>query len=155
MKMVIGLGNPGAQYKNNRHNAGHMLADFLQSKHVCDMKLMKTDCYMNTSGKFVKKIVAGNNVDLANLYVAHDDLDIPLGKFKIQLATGPKVHNGLESIENELGTADFWRIRIGVDNRTADRRVNGEQYVLEDFTDEEMKQLTEVFSQILAHPLLK
>jgi len=151
MKVCIGLGNPGFQYQKNRHNVGHMFIDFLKTKNAVlsagrqDLELIKTDCFMNVSGKFVKKHVSSST--LQALYVVHDDLDIPLGKFKIQFGTGPKLHNGIRSIEDELGTNEFWRIRIGVDNR-GENKVDGETYSLEDFTEEEHKQLQSVFENV-------
>ncbi len=105
------------------------------------MKILiaKPQTFMNRSGEAVSKIVNFYHIPLENVYIAHDDLDIPLGSFKVQKGTGPKLHNGLASIEEKLGTVDFWRIRIGVDNREGNRSLSGEAYVLQDFTDEEMK----------------
>lgn len=103
---------------------------------------------MNESGKYIKQKVSGLGFRISDLVVVHDDLDIPLGKFKIQLGVGPKVHNGVESVERELGTKDFWRVRIGVDNRDPEARIPGDEYVLQDFTKEEMKVLENVFPQI-------
>ncbi len=149
MKVFVGLGNPGDKYKNNRHNVGHMFVDFcikrLTSSRVNEFKYLKTDCFMNVSGKFVKQHVL--RFKLQDLYVVHDDLDIPLGKFKIQFGTGPKLHNGILSIEEELETNEFWRVRIGVDNRV-ESKIDGETYSLQDFTDEELKQLQTVFENI-------
>lgn len=105
---------------------------------------------MNLSGKFVRKYVNANRIPAEDLFVAHDDLDIPLGSFKIQHASGPKIHNGILSIENELGTDAFWRIRIGVDSRPSGkpRALSGEQYVLSDFSPDERALLTEVFERV-------
>jgi PTH1 family peptidyl-tRNA hydrolase len=103
---------------------------------------------MNESGVFVKKLVDQYKLEPSNLYIAHDDLDIPLGAYKIQLGVGPKVHNGVNSVEEELGTKDFWRVRIGVDNRKPDDRTSGEEYVLQDFTAEERKALDGVIQEI-------
>ncbi len=105
---------------------------------------------MNESGKFVKKIATNYELPTTNLYIVHDDLDIPLGQYKIQFGVGPKVHNGILSIENSLNTKDFWRIRIGIDNRSPAKRETGEQYVLEDFTKEELEILKQVQDDIIA-----
>ena len=103
---------------------------------------------MNTSGTVVKQVLKKHpEITTSQLYIVHDDLDIPLGKFKIQFGTGPKLHNGIRSIEDELGTNEFWRIRIGVDNR-GENKVDGETYSLEDFTEEEHKQLQSVFENV-------
>ena len=154
MKTLIGLGNPGDKYKNNRHNVGHMFIDYLKTKNS-ELRTIKTDCFMNISGKFVSSCVTRYKLQVSrDLYVVHDDLDIPLGKCKIQFGTGPKLHNGILSIEEELGTSEFWRIRIGVDNRgenlPAGRqgKIDGETYSLQDFTEEERKQLHTVFEKI-------
>ena len=138
MKLIVGLGNPGEKYKNSRHNTGYVFVDELKEVRLPkDVVLKKTDTFMNESGSFVKRMVDQYKVDPSDLYIAHDDLDIPLGSFKIQFGVGPKVHNGVNSVEETLGTKEFWRIRIGVDNRKSDDRTQGEEYVLQDFTSEE------------------
>jgi len=157
-KLIIGLGNPGSQYQNNRHNVGHMFVDKVlisKSKVLSNLKIKKTDTFMNESGRSVKKITKNDEILTTNLYVVHDDLDIPLGKFKIQFGVGPKVHNGLDSVEQELGTKDFWRVRIGVDNRVSDNRIPGEQYVLQDFTSEELEILNNSFPEIWKNLILR
>lgn len=141
MKLVIGLGNPGAKYLKNRHNVGHMFVDFSK-------RGAKTDTFMNDSGKFVRKLVNKGQVAGSDLYIVHDDLDIPLGQYKIQFGVGPKVHYGIQSVERELGTKDFWRVRVGVDNRDPNDRMAGEDYVLQDFTGEELETLKGVFDAI-------
>jgi PTH1 family peptidyl-tRNA hydrolase len=169
MKILIGLGNPGEKYQNNRHNVGHMFIDYLfnelTSLRVDELReknkliakvfssnnliLAKTFTYMNNSGKAIKIILNTLHVSRDTLYIIHDDLDIPLGKFKIQFAQGPKLHNGIKSIEETLKSKDFWRIRIGVDNRKKENWIDGETYVLQDFLPEEKKFLTQqVFPKI-------
>ncbi len=150
MKLIIGLGNPGTKYLKNRHNVGHMFVDFLEKQGgLRGFQLSKTDCYMNQSGGFVRRMLASHkSASPTDLYIVHDDLDIPLGKFKISFGTGPKVHNGVNSVSDALGTEDFWRIRIGVDARTPDNRVDGESYVLQDFIQEERVILDMVFAYI-------
>lgn len=150
MKVIVGLGNPGIKYVNNRHNVGHMVVDVLQSLKLKD-KILKSDKYMNDSGLFIKKLRAKySKMQMSDLYIIHDDLDIPLGSFKIQFGKGPKGHNGILDIEEKLGTSEFWRVRVGVENRDKglEIRVKGEQYVLEDFTDEEKLILGGVIKQI-------
>ncbi len=100
--------------------------------------LVKPQLFMNQSGQVVAQIARFYKVDLANLWIIHDDLDIHLGEYKIQLGVGPKVHNGLSSIELALGNKNFWRVRLGIDNREPPRRA-GEDYVLADFLPEERK----------------
>jgi len=186
MKLIVGLGNPGEKYANNRHNVGFQFLDFLienlsleiqksniksqnysakfkNNKYlqsvVAEFKklfvLAKPLTFMNKSGAAVKKCVTCYMLHAqSDLIVIHDDLDIPLGKFKIQSGTGPQLHNGVESIEAALKTKDFLRIRIGVDNRSPDNRIDGETYVLQDFENEEKRLITgSVFLKILKHPL--
>lgn len=106
---------------------------------------------MNESGKFFKDTLHVIRSTLHNLIVIHDDLDIPLGKFHIQKGVGPKLHNGLESIEQNLKSKDFWRLRIGVDNRLPERWTDGIKYVLQDFLSEEKIKLEkEVFPKIFS-----
>jgi PTH1 family peptidyl-tRNA hydrolase len=154
MILIIGLGNPGPKYQNNRHNVGHLFVNYLvkglTGLRVNELRIVKTDCYMNESGKFVSKLANSRNSQIDNLIIIHDDLDIPLGKFHIQFASGPQLHNGLESIEQHLKTKDFWRVRIGVDNRPLDKRILGETYSLQNFLPDEKKLLeSEIFPKIL------
>jgi len=172
MKLIVGLGNPGEKYKNNRHNIGFLFVDFL----VKDVSMFKDDKYsesqitkiinnkdeilvakpmtfMNKSGITVKKLFINNKLKIEDLIVIHDDLDIPLGKFHVQVGVGPQLHNGLESIEQILKNKEFTRVRIGVDARPPRSenvyRVDGETYVLEDFTPEEKNILEkEMFPKI-------
>lgn len=160
MVLIIGLGNPGKKYANNRHNAGHMFVDYIlesqkskvkSQKYNSKVKIMKTDCFMNLSGIFVKKLTEKFKIKNEKLIVVHDDLDIPLGKFHIQFASGPQLHNGLESIEQHLKTKDFWRIRIGVDARKPEQKIPGETYTLQNFLTDEKKLLEiEIFPKIFS-----
>jgi PTH1 family peptidyl-tRNA hydrolase len=173
MKLIVGLGNPGEKYANNRHNVGFMFAEFLAEKlkgekpafkkdkysgsetlqiDVVNDKLIvaKPQTYMNNSGVAVSKLMINNSILKENLIIAHDDLDIPLGIMHIQSGVGPQLHNGLESIEKHLKTRDFMRVRIGVDARTRENWTSGESYVLNDFKPEEKQILLEkVFPRIM------
>lgn len=158
MKLIIGLGNPGEKYAGNRHNAGYMVVDKLtrtpELQIPRQVKILKTNTFMNDSGTFVKKLignwkrVTGSAVEIGNLVIVHDDLDLPLGGWKMQIGKGPKVHGGINDIEQKLGTKVFTRIRVGVDRRTSEDRTPGEDYVLQDFTKEERKILDNVVDEI-------
>lgn len=173
MKVIVGLGNPGKKYEKNRHNIGHIfidwMADQIQSSTPKDssflprstssrrkgeptgqeFKAFKTDTFMNNSGQAVKKYVSRFKLQVSSdLLIVHDDLDIKLGEYKIQKGKGPRLHNGIESIEKSLGTTDFWRVRIGVDNRDPEKRIPGEKYVLQDFSQEENIILENLFPKI-------
>lgn len=144
MKLIIGLGNLGEKYKNNRHNVGYMVADYSKKT-----KVFKTNTFMNDSGSFVSSQLKKTDIDFSKLYIIHDDLDIKLGEYKIQFGKGPKDHNGLNDIYDQLGTKEFWHIRIGVDNRDAVNRTLGEEYVLKDFTNEEMIVVKKIINKVL------
>lgn len=161
---LIGLGNPDAKYAKNRHNIGFMFVDWLAKElkvtwkydkyaraelAKSDYLLAKPQTYMNNSGESVKKIISNSKLLTTNIFVIHDDLDMRLGNFKVQMGVGPKRHNGVDSVEHHLKTDEFWRIRIGVDNRIQGKGIQGEAYVLSNFTKEELEQATSIFPQIL------
>lgn len=148
MKLVIGLGNPGKEYQNTRHNVGYLLTSALKVKKIPGLVAKKTNTFMNSSGLVVKKMLEKYKTDPKDLYVAHDDLDIALGEYKIQRGRGPKDHKGLKSIYKELGTRDFWHIRIGVENRNSEKKIVGEEYVLQDFKNEEQEKLEKVIHRV-------
>ncbi|MCL4397998.1 aminoacyl-tRNA hydrolase [Patescibacteria group bacterium] len=150
MKLLIGLGNPGEHYARNRHSAGKLLVKKMKEMgNPGDIRAMESESLMNDSGKFVAQLYNFYKITPDDLCIAHDDLDIPLGQYKIQKGIGPKVHYGVNSIEEALGTKDFWRIRIGIDNRNSQNRIPGEEYVLQNFTDEELVILDKVFDAII------
>ncbi len=152
MYLIVGLGNPGEKYKNNRHNVGHFFIDYLinefKNSQINKFRLYKTACYMNESGKFVKKLIRNPQSAIDQLIIVHDDLDIPLGKFRIDVGRGPKLHNGVESIEQYLKTKDFFRVRIGVDNRQVTGPIDGEAYVLQNFRPGEKNIIIHTFPKI-------
>lgn len=182
--LLAGLGNPGIKYEMNRHNAGFMFLDWLLTVQKTHLKmknssfafdkysnaelvkgeykthkaklptvLAKPQTFMNRSGQAVARLISEPTL----IFVAHDDLDIRLGAFKIQKGVGPKMHNGLDSIEQSLKSESFWRIRIGIDNRTSDNSIPGEPYVLSNFSKEESQILIETFPRVLSklHLLLE
>ena len=159
MKLVLGLGNHGEKYKKTRHNVGFMVVDELVRQMVNEEWLMdkkfnsllikhqpsiifsKPQTFMNDSGRAVASLASFYKLPAADIWVIHDDLDLRLGEYKIQLGVGPKLHYGISSVEEKLGKKDFWRVRIGVDNRTNDgeQRTRGEEYVLQDFSEKEIE----------------
>ena len=148
MELIIGLGNPGSSYVNTRHNTGSLVVDELQKvKLPKGVVLRKSGVFMNDSGVFVKKLVNQYKVDLSDLYVIHDDLDIKLGEYKIQLGHSPKDHNGIKSVDMELGSDQYWHVKIGIDNRPLDGRPMGIEYVLQNFSDEEREVLDSVVKE--------
>lgn len=166
MKLIVGLGNPGEKYKNTRHNVGFMFIEFMgRASRIMDRKLsdkfkseiieieykdqkmilFKPKTFMNESGKAVSAFLNYEKILVSDLIVVHDDLDLRLGEFKIQLAKGPKIHYGVNSIEEQLGTKDFMRVRIGVDNRNMENRTPGEAYVLQNLSEKEREILQDEF----------
>lgn len=167
MKLIVGLGNPGEKYQYNRHNVGFMIVERLldkiinnqitNSKQILNSKfqlnkrfnaevfqlehslLAKPQTFMNDSGKAVGAICRFYKVKYEDLYVLHDDLDITLGNYKIQFGKGPQVHNGLQSIEEKLGTDQFWNVRVGVENRAVrgNKGIPGVEYSLQNFAPQE------------------
>ena len=151
MKLIVGLGNPGTQYATTRHNVGFQYIDYLITNQLLDKqtKTLKPDTYMNRSGIAVAKKLNFYKLKPVDLIVIHDDLDLRLGEFKIQLGKGPKLHNGIESIEQLLKTKEFYRVRIGIDNRNPNNRISEESYVLQSFTLSELEILKQtVFPNI-------
>lgn len=149
MKLVVGLGNPGSKYVNTRHNAGFLVADKLSDN---DFLLLKPDKFMNRSGVVLKAFLKKHpKIEFKDIYMVHDDLDIELGKYKITFGKGPKVHNGLKSIYEQLGSKDFWHVRIGIDNRLKTGfKGTGEDYVLSNFRPEERIVVDRVIDQVVA-----
>ncbi len=106
---------------------------------------------MNRSGVVLKAFLKKHpKIKLDDVYVIHDDLDLTLGKFKLTFGRGPKVHNGLKSIYEQLGSKDFWHVRIGIDNRIKTGfRGTGEDYVLSRWRPEERVVIDKVIDQVL------
>ncbi|MDD5822934.1 MAG: aminoacyl-tRNA hydrolase [Firmicutes bacterium] len=133
MYLIAGLGNPGKEYENTRHNMGFKAIDALASEHGIEIKrskfrglygqgfiggekviLLKPQTYMNLSGGSVREAAMYFDIPRENLIVIYDDIDIPIRSIRIRKAGGPGTHNGMKSVVKELGIKDFPRIRIGV-----------------------------------------
>lgn len=146
--LVVGLGNPGAQYDGTRHNIGVDVVQVLSRRHGDRFRKSKElalvdevrigpervvlafpQTYMNESGQAVARLMHRHGIeDPAALVVVHDELDLPVGRFKIKRGGGLAGHNGLKSIKNHLHSDDFGRIRIGIDRPPGSQR--GADYVL-------------------------
>lgn len=147
MILVIGLGNPGKKYQNTRHNVGYMIIDELKKNELNNFILAKTGAFMNLSGPAVKKLTKRYSLDADKLIVIHDDIDIPVGEFKIQKGRGAAGHKGVQSIINELKTDDFWRIRVGICPKKG-KPENVEKFVLQKFTKEEEKEIIKARAEL-------
>lgn len=126
-----------------------------------EIMCVKPDTYMNESGRSAVAAVKWffdidptqqPNQELRNLLVFHDDLDLITGEYKLKFASGPRVHNGYNSVTESLQTNKFWSARIGIDNRDGERSIPGKAYVLQRFSPEERKLLDHAL-QILAEEL--
>lgn len=133
MKLVVGLGNPGKEYENTRHNTGRILVGLIEKKlEDQKIKFITPDTFMNNSGKAVAPLVKSKK-DLENLVVIYDDVDLPLGKIKISFNRSSGGHKGLGSIIKYLKTEEFLRIRIGISPVTPTgkiRKPKGEEAIL-------------------------
>ncbi len=134
IKLIVGLGNPTAEYEQTRHNAGFWLIDELAwqwkvglreekkfhgevargSYQGQDVWLLKPNTYMNLSGKAVAALAQFYKIQPNEILVVHDELDIACGKIRFKLGGGNGGHNGLKDIQAKLGTADFYRLRLGI-----------------------------------------
>lgn len=146
IKLIIGIGNPGEEYKNTYHNAGKAAVEHLIKKEVSDPDLAISECYMNQSGFCVKKFAKNRKIKTENILIVHDDADIELGKFKISFGRGSAGHKGIESIIKALGTKNFWRIRIGIRKPKNLTKAGG--LVLNKIKKTDKKTLEKVFEEI-------
>ncbi len=170
----MGLGNPGEEHEGTRHNVGFwvverlgVVGDALFSVRkkleseilvIGDLVLAKPTTYMNSSGRAVSKLLGYYKVSLDEFYVVHDDLDIALGEYKIQKGKGPKDHKGVESIEGNVGSKSFWRVRVGVENRGKENgrgqvgrahKISGRDYVLRKFSASEKEKIDKVIEKVV------
>ncbi|HEX4925127.1 MAG TPA: aminoacyl-tRNA hydrolase [Bdellovibrionales bacterium] len=163
--LIVGLGNPGPKYEKTRHNAGFLCLDHLLNRvanganfknehkaHVTRISigseqafLAKPQTYMNLSGESVQAIMHFYKIELANLVVAHDEVDLPFNQMKVQKNRGPGGHNGLKSINQHLGTQDYYRIKLGVGRPTVPMDVA--DFVLQNFSKDEEKLLPEFWAR--------
>ena len=162
--LIIGLGNPGREYRDNRHNVGFMLIDRLivrlnargmklQSKAIVtsaiyeERKLIlgKPQTYMNLSGQSVQGLINFYKIPLSKFMIASDDLDIPFGTIRIRASGGAGGQRGVASTIERLGTKDFPRIRIGIGRPPG--RMDPADYVLQNIPRDEMSTLSDVLNR--------
>ena len=154
--LIVGLGNPGREYRANRHNAGFMLLDRLVERHKwmgftkrqgkalittgqlapAALVLAKPQTFMNLSGQAVGALVRFYDVPLERLLVVVDEIDLPLGTLRLRPDGGSAGHNGMGSIIEQLGTETFPRLRLGVGRPPGVKAAAG--YVLRDFRGEDL-----------------
>jgi PTH1 family peptidyl-tRNA hydrolase len=165
---IVGLGNPGDEYRDSRHNAGRLALELIQEQFkfpdwmydkklnalMCDgkiarslVKLMLPETFMNNSGRAVKPLIKSQKA-AERLIVVYDEIDLPLGKAKMSFGRSSGGHKGVESIIRAVGTKDFLRVRIGIAPMTASGKIKkpqGEQavvdYVLGKFSKRDLEKL--------------
>ncbi|MFA5771062.1 MAG: aminoacyl-tRNA hydrolase [Patescibacteria group bacterium] len=181
MKIIVGLGNPGEQYKNTRHNSGWIFLDNLLPNanwktnkkfqaliyEEGDIIFVKPQTFMNESGQSVQKVLnyyglipkslglfKKKDEDLNEiLTVIQDDLDINFGEVKIAINSSSAGHRGIESIINNLKTKKFKRLRLGIKNELLRTRIPAEKFVLQPFNKEELTELKKMSSSYLLSDL--
>lgn len=146
MIIVAGLGNPGEKYKNTRHNIGSRIIDELEFLELENVILAKPKTFMNESGKAIKLLLKKYKAKTSDLWVIHDDIDLPIGKIRIVKNRGSAGHKGVESTIKELGKNDFVRFRIGIQPQEGKPK-NFENFVLQKFNKAEEKILKEIIEK--------
>jgi PTH1 family peptidyl-tRNA hydrolase len=162
MKAIVGLGNPGDQYRDTRHNVGFMVVDEMARRH--DMRwrtegrvsfakhfgtpefvVAKPHTFMNLSGFAVAEFANYRHIDVGDLLVVVDDVDLPLGRMRARARGSAGTHNGLKSVVEQLGTSEFPRLRVGVGR--GDRRRDLADYVLATFEQTEKAVLEDIIAR--------
>lgn len=162
--LIVGLGNPGREYKDNRHNFGFMLIDRIsvrlnarlsrvQAKALVGtvnyegdkLILAKPQTYMNLSGQSIQGLARFYKLPLENMIVAYDDLDLPFGTIRIRPGGGPGGQKGVASAIERLGTKDFRRLRLGIGRPPG--RMDPSAYVLQDFAKGDLSLLSEILDR--------
>lgn len=148
MILIVGLGNPGKKFEKTRHNVGSRVIGELEFLNLKNVVLAKPTTFMNESGKAVKKLTHDLRLTTNNLWVIHDDLDLPLGKIRISVGRGSAGHKGVQSIINELKTKNFTRFRIGIKPTTHNLQLKTiDKFVLQKFDKEEEKIVKKVIKK--------
>ena len=163
MFLIAGLGNPGVKYEKTRHNIGFMVIDTMTKnlssstninkstfqanviKSANDL-LVKPQTFMNNSGQSIVAIKEYYKIELDDIIVIHDDLDLPFGSVKFKIGGGHGGHNGLRSIDAHCGK-EYIRIRVGIGKPAFKNDVVN--YVLSDFSKEELNQLEDIITHII------
>jgi len=165
MLLLVGLGNPNPNNTNNRHNVGFLLIDEINKKfklskqkpkfkgllttgNINEQKVyaIKPLTFMNSSGICIKELIEYFKIDVKDVFVFHDDMDIDLGKVKVKFGGSNAGHNGIESIDKNIGK-NYSRIRIGIGR--PQKNSTGADYVLDNFSNEEKDNMQEVAKNII------
>lgn len=161
MTVIIGLGNPGKQFKNTRHNVGFAIVDKFAEKNNFpefrlekksnalisennDVVIVKPQTFMNDSGKAVKSLTTHHPLQTTNIVIVHDDIDLPVGKIKIIKERGSAGHKGVESIIKAIGNKGLVRFRIGIGSNN---KIEALKIVLKKFSKNEQKIIEEIIQK--------
>jgi len=162
--LIVGLGNPGNEYKNTRHNVGFMAIDFMAPEATWKKEknaltacgeidgtsviFVKPQTFMNNSGDAVGALMTFYKIPLENIVVIHDDMDLKVGTMREKVGGGSAGHNGIKSIDNAIGK-DYRRIRIGIGHpRDFESPIDPADWVLGKFDNEQLKQIKSVIKSI-------
>ena len=165
MLLLVGLGNPGPNNSNNRHNIGFKIIDAINEKfglskqkpkfkgllttgNIDDKKVyaIKPLTFMNNSGVCIKELIDYFKIDAKNVFVFHDDMDIDMGKIRAKFGGSSAGHNGIESIDKSIGK-DYSRVRVGIGKPKISKKVNS--HVLEDFNENEEEVMQDITNNIV------
>jgi len=165
MLLLVGLGNPNPNNTNNRHNVGFLVIDAINAKFklskqkpkfkgllttgkINEQKVyaIKPLTFMNNSGICIREIIEYFKINVKDVFVFHDDMDIDIGKIKVKFGGGNAGHNGIESIDTNIGK-DYSRVRIGIGRPK--NNSTGVEHVLDNFANEEKKGIEEVNNNII------
>src|SRR3989344_1392938 len=143
---IVGLGNPGQEYDGSPHNAGKFIAEIFAKKYGGKRaKVILPDVFMNQSGKIIK----AHGIRAKGLILLHDDIDLPLGRFKIVFNRGSGGHKGVESVIRALGTEKFVRIRIGISPRKKPSHAQLMKFLTHKFKPSESTAIKKISKKIL------
>lgn len=160
--LIVGLGNPGTEYKSTRHNVGFMAVDFLAGENAKWKKeknaliakgenntiFVKPQTFMNNSGVAVQSLMTYYKIPVENLIVIHDDIDLKIGNVRIKTGGGSGGHNGIKSIDSVVGP-EYKRIRIGVGHpRDMNSSIDPSDWVLGKFTKDELEKINTVITEL-------
>jgi peptidyl-tRNA hydrolase len=165
MKLIVGLGNPGREYEQTRHNIGFMaineIARFLKVEFNKEkfqgsyaeaiynsekIILLKPGKYMNLSGEVIRDFISYFKIDLEDILIIYDDLDTSVGMYRLRYQGGNGGHNGIKDIEKHIGTKNYNRIKIGISN---DKNYETRDYVLGKFSSEEQEEINKIMEDIV------
>ncbi len=158
MKLIVGLGNPGQEYNNTRHNIGFYMVDSYLGKdvsfknkfnglyyqtNISDEKVifLKPQMYINLSGEVIKKYVDFFKIDISDILIIHDDLDLDVGMYRLRQSGRSAGHNGLKNIEKCLGTQEYKRLKIGISNN---KNIDTKDYVLGKVGSDDLLKISEI-----------